>query len=532
MAYHSVTYLFVFLPIVLLLYQLVPKKGRWAVLLMSSYFLFWTFSKHLVLYLIGTTILTYSVGILLTRLRDRFREEKEKIDKKDKELRSKLKNKYKRREKLLLAAGIIVLLSVLAYLKYYNFFAENANVFLEAVGSSWLFEAKKLLLPIGISFYTLEAIGYMADVYWEKIPAERNLAKIALFLSFFPQIMEGPISMYTQTADALWAGNSLKADNLSKGAIRIIWGMFKKIVIADRLYVIVAEIFDYYEDYSGIIIVAGAIAYTIQLYMEFSGCIDIVIGSGKLFGVTLPENFKQPFVSKNASEFWRRWHISLGAWFKAYVFYPGSVSGLVKKWNKFAKKHFSKHIIKVGVSAIALYPVWLCNGLWHGANWTYIFYGMYYFVILLFGVAVEPVREAFLKKFKINENALYWRIPQILKTWVIIFTGELFFRANTLGGGFAMFKSIFKDFEFSQLFDGTLLHMGLDSADFAIIGLGCVVVAIVGSFKERNLLGDEGLHKLKTPLRWAIYYALIIAVIVFGAYGVGYQQVDLIYAGF
>lgn len=157
------------------------------------------------------------------------------------------------------------------------------------------FQMKVLLLPIGISFYTLQAIGYMADVYWEKIPAERHLGKLALFLGFFPQIMEGPICSYSSTADTLWKCSPLTGANLSKGSIRIFWGLFKKMIIADRLYVIVCAVFDHYENYSGVVVVAAAVAYTVQLYMEFSGCMDIVIGSGRLFGVELPENFPSAF---------------------------------------------------------------------------------------------------------------------------------------------------------------------------------------------------------------------------------------------
>lgn len=338
--------------------------------------------------------------------------------------------------------------------------------------------------------------------------------------------------MYSQTSDALWEGRPITGNNLSKGIVRILWGLFKKMIIADRLYVLVTTVFENYEQYSGVIIAAAAIAYTIQLYMEFSGCMDIIIGSGKMFGVDLPENFRQPFAARNAAEFWRRWHITLGTWFKTYVFYPVSVSGIVKKWNRFGRKYLGKYITKLGVSALALFPVWLCNGLWHGPRWSYIFYGMYYFVILLGGIALEPVRNKFINICRMNEDAFYFKIPRILKTWMIIFVGELFFRANGLYAGLKMFRSIFRDFGLHKLWDGTFLTFGLDKADYLIIAAGCAVVVFVGMIKERELLGEAGLMKLYLPARWAVYYGLILAVVIFGAYGIGYQQVDLIYAGF
>lgn len=372
----------------------------------------------------------------------------------------------------------------------------------------------------------------MTDVYWKKEEVYHHPGKIALFLSFFPQIMEGPISLYGQTAENLWSGNSLKSENLADGIIRIFWGLFKKIIIADRLYLLVQEIFGHSENYCGIMVVIGAIAYTVQLYMEFSGCMDIILGSGKMFGITLPENFRQPFFSKNAAEFWRRWHITLGVWFKTYVFYPVSVSAIVKKWNKFGRKHLNKYITKLGVSAMALFPVWLCNGLWHGARWSYIFYGMYYFVILMFGIAVEPLREKIINFFHINEHAVWFRILQMLKTWVIIFTGEMFFRAESLTTGMRMFKSIFVGTGIWQILDGKLVSCGLDVADYGAVIGGCIVVFIVSIVKEKQLLGQNGVKQLAIVPRWVLYYGLIFAVLIFGAYGIGYQQVDMIYAGF
>lgn len=529
MAYHTSIYLFLFLPAVLLAYQLTPQRARWSVLLAAGYVFFWLISKKLLLYLLGTTALTHYVGVWLAWLKMRCKAELQFADRQEK---AEIRRQYKQREKMVLTGGILLLLGILGYLKYYNFFAKNINSLLQMLQVQAAFPIKHLLLPIGISFYTLQAIGYMADVYWDKIPAERHLGKVALFLGFFPQIMEGPISRYTQTADTLWQGNSLCEENLSRGAVRILWGLFKKMIVADRLYVLVKVVFDHHSDYSGVVVVAAAVAYTIQLYMEFSGCMDIVIGSGKMFGVTLPENFDHPFRSKNAAEFWRRWHITLGVWFKTYIFYPVSVSAMVKRWNRFAKKRFGKYIAKLGVSAIALFPVWLCNGLWHGARWSYIFYGMYYFVILLCEIAMEPLWDKILKRLSIGENVWYWNVLRIAKTWIIIFTGELFFRAEGLRPGMEMFVSIFRNFAVEKLWDGTFLTLGLDKGDYLAVFAGCITVTLVGIIKERKLLGDEGLQGLKTPVRWALYYALILSVIIFGAYGVGYQQVDLIYAGF
>lgn len=508
MAYQSMVYGFVFLPLCLAAYQAAPQRWRGRVLLAFSYLFFWLLSGKLIVYLLGTTVFVHCVAIWVNWLRPE-----------------------KKKARRALTFGVLVLLGVLAYLKYYNFFVGNVTGIFDGM-LPFTLEEKKILMPVGISFYTLQAIGYMADVYWGKIRAEEKLEKTALFLAFFPQIMEGPICRHSDTCDALYSGKPLEVNNLTNGYIRIFWGLFKKKVIADRLAIGVDAIFGNYTSYSGVMVVFAAVAYTVQLYMEFSGCMDIIIGSGQLFGVTLPENFRQPFCAQSAAEFWRRWHITLGTWFKTYIFYPVSMSAPVKRWNQYGRKHFGRYVTMLGTSAMALFPVWLCNGLWHGARWSYIFYGMYYFTLILLGIAVEPVRDRILKALHISEKSIGLKYARIAKTWLIIFTGELFFRADGLRAGIYMFRSIFRNFDPGNIMDGSLLELGMSRADFIAVAAGCIVVAIVGSVKERGLNVRESLERKPVFIRWSLYYALMLAVIVIAAYGDGYQVIDMIYAGF
>lgn len=528
MAYHMNVYLLLFLPLALLTYQIVPRKMRWKVLLIFSYLFYYINSRKLIVFIIGTTLLTYSAGIWLAWLKGKRRLE---LEQEGKEQRQEIKRKSQRKQRFVLVGGILILLGVLGYLKYYNFFVQNLNYFFAGDGGMG-FQMKALLLPLGISFYTLQAIGYMADVYWERIPAEPHIGKLALFMSFFPQVMEGPICQFSDTAKSLWKCEPLRADNLTGGAMRILWGLFKKMIIADRLNMLVKVVFGHYQNFSGMIVAAAAVAYTVQLYMEFSGAMDMIIGSGRLFGVNLPENFRQPFASQNAAEFWRRWHMTLGAWLKGYVFYPMSVSKVVKSWNCFGKKHLNKYVTKLGMSALALFPVWLCNGVWHGPRWSYIFYGMYFFVILLAEAALEPPVTWIRKKWGIEDTTLWWKTLRIGKTWIIIFTGELFFRADGFLAGLSMFTSMFRDFRVQALWDGTFLTFGLGKADYLAIFTACILVGIVGIIRERNIAIIPKIQRMCLPARWAVYYCLILAVIIFGAYGAGYQSVDLIYAGF
>ena len=528
MAYQSLVYGFVFLPLCLAAYQIAPQRWRKRVLLAFSYLFFWLLSRELIIYLLGTTVFVHCTGIWLEWLKS---EQKAELLTADRSEKKRIKSIYQKKSRQVLAFGVLMLLGTLAYLKYYNFFASNVNGIFGGI-LPFTIEQKNILMPVGISFYTLQAIGYMADVYWGKIRAEENMEKTALFLAFFPQIMEGPICRYQDTCDTLYEGRPLQMNNLTDGYIRIFWGLFKKTVIADRLAIGVDAIFGNYASYSGSMIIFAAVAYTIQLYMEFSGCMDIIIGSGQLFGVKLPENFRQPFSAQSAAEFWRRWHITLGTWFKTYIFYPVSMSSPVKKWNQYGRKHFGKYITMLGTSAIALFPVWICNGLWHGARWSYIFYGMYYFSLILVGIAVEPVRDRILKILHISPEFQGLKYMRIAKTWVIIFVGELFFRADGLRAGLHMFRSIFRNFQLSNLWDGSLLNLGMSRADLFAVMAGCIVVAIVGSAKERGIRVRNSLEKKPVFIRWSIYYALILAVIVIAAYGDDYQVVDMIYAGF
>ena len=509
-AYHTATYLFVFLPVILCVYQLAPQRTRWCILLLSGYVFIWTFSGKMALWLAGTSLFTHYICLWISYARERQPSACKKI----------------------LVFGILALLGVLGYVKYYNFFAANWNRIFAGSGVIAALQPRTLLIPLGISFYTLRAIGYMTDVYWKKAEVILHPGKTALFLGFFPQIMEGPISSYAQTADALWAGEPIRAQNLSAGSVRIIWGLFKKLIIADRLSVLVSAVFDHYTEYHGAMVAVAAIAYTIQLYMEFSGCMDIVNGSARLFGIRLPENFRQPFFAEDAADFWRRWHITLGTWFRTYIFFPVSVSGITKKWNRFARRRFGKYMAKTGTLAIALFPVWLCNGLWHGPRWSYVFYGMYYFTILFLETATEPLRNRILKRLHIRKEASWYKVIRIFRTWIVVFVGELFFRAEGLRIGMQMFRSMFEGFSFQQLQDGMWLKMGLDQADYLAISVGTAVVLIVGIIKETRGSGECCLSNLRLPIRWVLYYGLIFSVVVFGAYGIGYEPVDLIYAGF
>lgn len=442
--------------------------------------------------------------------------------------RSAVKKQYKAKEKKVLIAGIVILLGILAYLKYCNFFIQNINRIFAASGSGFHLNPQNLLIPIGISFYTLEAIGYMADVYWGRIKAEHNFGKVALFLGFFPQIMEGPISSWNDTADALWECRPVRSENLTKGIIRIAWGLFKKIVVADRLSVLVAAIYDDYTSYHGVMIVVVAIAYTLQLYMEFSGCMDIVIGSGNLFGVDLPENFRQPFFAGNASEFWRRWHITLGTWMKDYIFYPMSLSKKMNKFGKWGKKHFGNTFGRTLPICFANIVIFFIVGIWHGAAWKYIAYGLYNGFIIAISNLLEPVYKKLLSKFHINATSRGWTLWQIIRTFILVNIGWYFDMADSVSQALCMIRWSIQGLSFSQL-NSSLLDLGIEARDYIIIIAGCIIVFIISVLKEKGIAIRESIAAKPLAVRWAAYYALIAVILIFGYIG---ATQGFIYANF
>lgn len=509
MAYHVNLYLLIFLPAVVLCYSLAPQRIRRIVLLLANAAFYLSVSRHLIVFILGTAVFTYYTG-----------------------LKIEAAGEIPKRKKNWLLLAIIALLAVLALLKYTNFALANLNRLAQFFTGNEPFTIRKILVPLGISFYTLEALGYLLDVYWKRLPAEKNFWKLLLFLSFFPTVMEGPICRYGDVGDPLWECRRATAEEVEMGVLRILWGLFKKMLVADRLNTIVATVYGNPDQYTGYVTAGIAIFYTIQLYMEFSGAMDMVIGSALLFGVKLPENFRQPFFAKSASEFWRRWHISLGVWFKNYIFYPVTLSDLAKKWNKTARKKYGKHIAKVGTSMLALFPVWMCNGLWHGPQWNYIFYGVYYFVLLSLEVILEPAKKSFDGAKIFRKWPVLLGILQTAKTWVIIFAGELFFRADGLGQGFRMFFNIFKPYIQDPNKTSIWRHLGIARSDWAVIALGILVVGAADCIIEWQQRTGKTLRLSGPNWRYAYVFVLFGAVIVLGAYGAGYLAVDLIYAGF
>ncbi len=527
MSYFDILYFLVFVPIVVIVYNIFPKKIRPLILCIASLVFYLFYSKFLIVFLLLSILSIYLSGRWMSSL-DKKKEMA--LEQAKKEEKKEIKEKVQKKKRWILLGTILFNVAFLFFFKYLGFFTRVTNQLLQVAHVDVCFKIIKCAAPIGISFYTLQAISYLVDVYHEKFVAEKKFFKVMLYLSFFPTIVEGPITRFQEVSSTIYEGVRVSYHNFCFGYQRILLGLFKKIVIADRLNIFVKSTFDNFSIYSGMTLACSAIFYTILLYMEFSGTMDVVIGTAEIFGIQLPENFRQPFFSKNISEFWSRWHITLGTWFKDYVFYPVSLSKPVKKITTFIKQKKGIRLSSLVMGAIALFAVWSLNGLWHGAGYHFLFFGYYHFTLILLGNIFEPTIAKICEKLKIDRKKKGYHAFQIVKTSILVFIGELFFRANTLHEGFGMMKKILTDFSWKDF--GELFTIGLDIKDYFLLGISLLVILGISILREKKVSIREKIASKPIYLRWSIYYLLILAIIIFGAYGTGYVPVAPIYADF
>lgn len=488
MAINSIKFI-LFCLIVLVLYFLSPKKDRWKILLLESYLFYYISCGKLIIFLLITSLSIYLASLYM-------------------------KDKDKKNKKIVLISTILFNVLILFVLKYLNVFS----------GLFKLNSIFKFAIPLGISYYTLQAIGYITDVYRNKYKPESNFFKLSLFLCYFPLITEGPISRYDKLSKTLYEGKSIEYDNLKYGFYMILFGYFKKMVIADRCAIFVNDIFS--KNVTGLPVFVAIILYTIQIYAEFSACMDIVIGFSKMLGIELESNFKRPFFSKDIQEFWRRWHVTLGAWLKDYIFYPISLSKINMNLNKKVRKKFKNNFGKVILAAFPLFFVWITNGVWHGVGVKYIFYGMYYYVLMILGLLLKPVFNLIIGKLKINTNSKYYKLFQILRTCLIVCIGMLIFRADSVGNAFNMFINIFKGNSIS------LINKDFCIIDYIIVILFIVIMIIKGLLEEKNIDVYKKIDGLNIVVKDLIFILVVLLIIVFGIYGPEYNVQDFIYGGF
>lgn len=496
MSYVTLQFL-IFVSVLLIIYYICPRKYRWITLLLGNLYFFFSISEKLILYSIGATFITYLMAILM-----------------------KKKEKY---EKKFMILGIVLVLGFLVVLKYNNFISSLLNPLIGNFGLKIPYA--KFIMPAGISYYTLEMIAYIVDVHRKRTEPERNFFKLLTFFTYFPKLIEGPFSRYTSMKEKMFSEKKFDYEKFKCAWVLIGYGFIKKLIIADRLGIFVNNIFK--ENVTGFPLVIGIIAYTLQLYCDFSGCIDIVSGVSELFGIQLPCNFRRPFFSQSIQEFWRRWHITLGEWLKDYVFYPISLSKMNMKLNQNVRKIKSKYIVNFIIIAFPLLFVWLANGIWHGPSLKYVAYGLYYYILMMLGVLLKPLFDKIVKLLRINTEVWSFRLFKIVRTIVIVCFGMLLFRSNDLKQFFELTKGIFENG-----IGKSIAEFGLTMKDFNVCFIYLLVIFGVELAQEFGIDVRSKLNEQNLVFRWLVYLLIIFSIVIFGIYGSGYDASSFIYGGF
>ena len=492
---------FVFVAGVWLLHRLTPAKFRWVILLVASIAFYCLNDIRGGIWLVLCTLITFFGAKLVS------------------------KQKERRPKRIILAAVLISMFGLLFIFKFAGFAARLLpQVFGPLSGG--------LLLPLGISYFIFQSAGYVIDIYRGKYEPESNIARYGLFVSFFPQIIQGPIGRYDRLAPGLFSGEKPGVDSYRHGIQLIIWGLFKKMILADRVGVLVATVFSSPESHGGIVTAIAAAFYCVQMYCEFSGGIDISRGIAEGFGVRLDKNFEQPLFATSVSDFWRRWHITLGSWMRDYLFYPLSLSRLFGKFGKRMRKVFGVRIGKLIPSLTATFIVFFVIGVWHGGQWKYIGFGLWNGTLITAAMFMEPYFAKMRQALKIKENSKLFHTFRILRTLIIVGLGRILTRANNVTAALIMVKHIFTSPKSSHILNGALMQLGLTGTDYIIIAVSFLVLLTADIMEENNLRVREFIARRHAVLQVIFLAVSLISVVFFGVYRSGYVPAQFLYAGF
>ncbi len=525
---------FCFLAITVLLYYVIPKKLQWVLLLIAS-LVFYAFAGGFYLpYILITIISSYIVSMLIKKNADKEKTyiaaNKEALDK---EQRKKYKAKEKKKRFSILIVGLIINFGMLAVLKYTGFAISNINSIIHIFNKNASIGIPELLLPLGISFYVFQTTGYLIDVYREKTQAETNIFKLGLFVSFFPQLLQGPISRHSDLAAQLFEEHKCSWDNICAGLLRVTYGYFKKLIIADTIMIAISKITGAPDTYSGIYVIFLILAYSVQIYADFTGGIDITIGIAEMLGIKLRENFDHPFASKSTKEYWNRWHITMGSWFTDYVFYPLSICKPMQKLSKWGRSKLGNALGKRIPVYLATIVTWFLTGLWHGASWNFIVWGLLNCLVILISQELTPLYNKFNKACPKLVSSKFWDLFSKSRTFLLMGTIRILDCYRDVPQTFKSIGTIFYRFDtYVSFFNGGIKSLGLGLPEYILLALGIITVYVVSKFQRAN---EPSLrHRIsKSPaLALACIAALAFIILIFGAYGLDYNASQFIYTQF
>ncbi|WP_234736678.1 MBOAT family O-acyltransferase [Tellurirhabdus bombi] len=455
-------------------YHLLPHRYRWQLLLAGSCYFYMAFVPVYILILGFTIVIDYFAGLYIEKTRGQTR-------------------------RLFLIISLISNIGVLAIFKYYNFLNDNLNLMLANVGYPALLPPLTILLPIGLSFHTFQAMSYIIEVYRGNQKAERHFGIYSLYVMFYPQLVAGPIERPQNILHQFYEKHEFDARQVVEGLKQIAWGLFKKVVIADRLAVIVNYVYNDPTQFQGFPLIIATVLFAFQIYCDFSGYSDIALGTARTIGFRLMKNFDRPYLSTSVSEFWKRWHISLSTWFRDYLYIPlGGNRVAVPRWY------------------LNLFITFLVSGLWHGASWTYVIWGSLNGLYLIIESMTKNTRHRLSQRLGLQHWPSVQHFLNLTTTFGLICFAWIFFRAQTVGDAFYVVTHLFSDLR-NSLSEVIATNLGSDKYNLFIGGLALVILLLVetlqGRISLRHWIGQQ-----PTPVRMTLYYALIMFIILFGVF--------------
>lgn len=496
MLFNSFSFL-LFFPVVLLIYFIIPRKVRYIWLLISSYYFYMCWNVKYALLLLFSTGVTYVASLLLYKWMDR-----------------------PKHKKAVVAVSLVVNLGILFVFKYLDFAIDTLQSVGERVGITIAEPSFSLLLPVGISFYIFQAVGYMLDIYRQELEPERNFLRYALFVSFFPQLVAGPIERSTKLLPQLQNVEHIKLWNIDRirdGALIMLYGYVLKMILADRAALLVDTVFNvnYYSQYVGITAWVGAILFSLQIYCDFAGYTYIAKGAAKVMGFEIMNNFNTPYLATSVKDFWDRWHISLTSWFRDYLYFPlgGSRKGVVRKY-------------------INIMIVFAVSGLWHGASWHYVAWGVLHGIMRVVEEATQKLRTKVLQFLQVKTDVLSYKAFQMLIIFVLVTIAWVFFRAESIGQAVDIIQNMLTCWNPWVLFDNSLLGIGLDGKDWNVLLIAILLLFVVECFKYKKVSLVKLFAKQNLLFQWLVFYIGIMAVVVLGVYGPAYNAAQFIYFQF
>lgn len=490
MLFNSLEFL-LFFPAVTLVYFLIPHKIRYLWLLGASYYFYMCWNPRYALLMATSTFFTWLGGAVIS------------------------KTENPRAKKAAVGLNFGVNLLILFFFKYFYFTVDNVNSLLALFHLSPVKPGFDVVLPVGISFYTFQALGYTVDVYRGDVEHERNFLRYALFVSFFPQLVAGPIERSKNLIHQLREKHTFSYDRAVSGILLMLWGFFLKLVIADRAAILVDTVYKNPTGFYGFHFAVATLLFAVQIYCDFSSYTTIARGAARVMGFELMENFKAPYLSADIAEFWRRWHISLSGWFRDYLYIPlgGNRRGKARK--------YLNNLI-----------VFTASGLWHGADWTFVIWGALHGIYRVAGEATNNLRRLVCGLLDINRETAVYRAFRVCVTFALVCFAWIFFRADTIGDAAFIIRRIFLDFRPELFFGGGMLQMGLGSADLFVLFAAVAVLVFADSLKLRGIGANAKIMQMNIIARFAVMLFLLFATLIFGIYGAGYNATQFIYFQF